>query len=148
MIQVWKKSLTRLILIQLPQSRQRMSRGFRHKIYGRGLGTMLASGRKSVKDGSRIISQKSTLVPSSLCLPENGVLTFATPELPKNWFLKWSWQRLIIFLRIRVRNECCDSSANLAATSSSQSSCTYAYLQDSVGILITWLFVHISDRIE
>jgi len=73
-----------LTLLSHWQSHQRMSRGFRPKTYGKGLGTMLASGRKSVKDGSRVMSQKFTLVASSLFLPEIGVLQFATPGQPKN----------------------------------------------------------------
>ena len=66
-----------LVLIWIFQLCRRRFRGFRHKTSGTSVGTTLASGPKSAKDGSGTMSQKYTLVPSSHFLRKTGVLSFA-----------------------------------------------------------------------
>jgi hypothetical protein len=60
------------------QFRQSMSHGFRCQTSGMHVGSTLASGRKSVKSGSRSTSQKSRMVAFNLFLRKTGAVTFAT----------------------------------------------------------------------
>ena len=76
--------------------------GFHRQTSGTHVGTTLASGLKNAKDGSRTMSQKFVLVPSSRFIWRLGESTFTTLGLLQEWPIKWKWQWLILFLLIKT----------------------------------------------